>query len=70
MLQFFRRDESGETAEDLHLRGLDPAATYVVTDLDAQVPRTISGRELMQQGLHVEVKEKRQAAIIVYKKNR
>jgi alpha-galactosidase len=70
MLQIFRRDESGETAEDLHLRGLDPAATYVVTDLDAKVPRTISGRDLMQQGLHVEVKEKRQAAIIVYKKNR
>lgn len=70
MLQIFRRDESGETAEDLHLRGLDSAATYVVTDLDAQVARTISGRDLMQQGLHVEVKEKRQAAIIVYKKNR
>jgi alpha-galactosidase len=70
MLQIFRRDESDETAEALHLRGLDPAATYLVTDLDAKVPRTISGRDLMQQGLHVEVKEKRQAAIIVYKKNR
>lgn len=68
MLQIFRRDESGETTEDLHLRGLDPAADYEITDLDTKLPRTISGRDLMQQGLHVEIKEKREAAIIIYKK--
>jgi alpha-galactosidase len=68
MLQIFRRDESDQTAAALRLRGLDPAATYEVTDLDAKVPRTISGRDLMQQGLRVEMKEKRGAAIIIYKK--
>jgi alpha-galactosidase len=68
MLQIFRRDESDVTAEDLRLRGLDPAANYEVTDLDTKVPRTISGRDLMQQGLHVEIKEKREAAIVIYKK--
>lgn len=70
MLQVFRRDESGETAEDLHLRGLDPASTYVVTDLDAKTPNAISGKDLMQKGLHVEIKEKRGAAIVIYKKSR
>jgi hypothetical protein len=50
------------------LRGLDPAATYEVTDLDAKTPNTISGKDLMQHGLHVAIAEKRGAAIIVYKK--
>jgi hypothetical protein len=68
MLQVFRRDESDVTTENLHLRGLDPAANYEITDLDAKLPRTISGRDLMQQGLHVEIKEKREAAIVIYKK--
>jgi alpha-galactosidase len=70
MVQAFRRDEDEEPAQDLRLRGLDPAATYEVTDLDAKTPTTISGKELMQQGLRVEIKDKRGAAIIVYKKIR
>ncbi|MGC2171030.1 MAG: alpha-galactosidase [Candidatus Sulfotelmatobacter sp.] len=70
MVQAFRRDKNDEPAKNLRLRGLDPAATYEVTDLDAKVPETISGTDLMRQGLHVELKEKREAAIIVYKKIR
>ena len=70
MVQIFRRDESDVTAEDLRLRGLDAAANYEVTDLDTKLPRTISGRDLMQQGLHVEIREKREAAIVIYKKIR
>ena len=38
MVQTFRRDESDVTAEDLRLRGLDAAANYEVTDLDAKLP--------------------------------
>jgi hypothetical protein len=41
-----------------------------VTDLDAQMPTRISGKELMRQGLHVEIKKERGAAIIIYKKIR
>ncbi|HWO29359.1 MAG TPA: alpha-galactosidase, partial [Candidatus Acidoferrum sp.] len=70
MVQAFRRDKNGEPSKNLPLRGLDPAAKYEVTDLDAQKPSTISGRELMQQGLHVEIKTERGAAIIIYKKTR
>jgi alpha-galactosidase len=70
MVQAFRRDKNGEPAKNLLLRGLDPSARYEVTDLDAQMPTRISGKELMRQGLHVEIKEERGAAIIIYKKIR
>jgi alpha-galactosidase len=68
MVQAFRRDEDEEPTKDLRLRGLDPTATYEITNLDTKTPTTVSGSDLMQQGLHVEIKEKRGAAIIVYKK--
>ncbi len=68
MVQAFRRDENKEATNNLPLRGLDPAATYEVTDLDAKMPNTISGKDLMQHGLHVAIAGKRGAAILVYKK--
>jgi alpha-galactosidase len=70
MVQAFRRDKSGDAAKDLRLRGLDAAATYEVTDLDADVTKTVAGEDLMQKGLHVEVAEKPGAAIILYKRVR
>jgi alpha-galactosidase len=68
IVQAFRRDENKDPTKNLPLRGLDLAATYEVTDLDAKTPNTISGKDLMQHGLHVAIAEKRGAAIIVYKK--
>ena len=68
MVQAFRRDKISEATKDLHLRGLDPAATYEVTDLDTGVSNTVSGKNLMQQGLHVGIAAQPGAAIIVYKK--
>jgi hypothetical protein len=68
MVQAFRRDEDDESTKDLPLRGLDPAATYEITNLDTKTPTTVSGSALMQQGLRVEIKQKRGAAIILYKK--
>jgi alpha-galactosidase len=70
MVQAFRREESDEAAKDLRLRGIDPAATYEVTDLDAKTPTTVSGKDLMQHGLHVEIAGKRGAVIIVYRRIR
>ena len=70
MVQVFRRDDAEETAEDFRLRGLDAAATYEVTNLDLPTPTDVSGSELMQHGLHVELAEKRTAAVIIYKKLR
>ncbi len=68
MVQAFRRDSNDEPTKDLRLRGLDATATYEVTDLDAGTPHTVSGRDLMQHGLHVEIEAKPGASIIVYKK--
>jgi len=70
MIQAFRRDEDTETAKNLVLRGLDPGATYEVTDLDTKTPRRISGKDLMHSGLPVEIATKRSAVIILYKKAR
>ncbi len=67
MVQAFRREEDGDSAQNLRLRGLDAAAMYEVANLDDTTPKTFSGKDLMQTGLHVEIKEKRAAAIIIYK---
>jgi alpha-galactosidase len=68
MIQVFRRDKNDETAKNLVLRGLDTAATYAVTDLDTNISRTVSGKDLMKQGLRVEISAQREAMIILYKK--
>jgi alpha-galactosidase len=70
MVQAFRRDKNDEESRDLRLRGLDPAATYEVTNVDAGAPITASGKDLMQLGLHVEIPQKPGAALIFYKKVR
>jgi alpha-galactosidase len=70
MVQTFRREKSEDAAKDIRLRGLDTAATYEVTNLDAGVPKTVTGKDLMQKGLHVEVAEEPGAAIILYKRVR
>ena len=68
MVQAFRREQDGEAAKDLRLRGLDPGATYEVTNLDVGEPKDVSGRDLMERGLTVEVPSQPGAAIIVYRK--
>ena len=69
MVQVFRRANSVYRSADLVLRGLDPDARYVVTDLDRpEAPREIVGRELMERGLTVEVSERPGAAIIAYRR--
>ncbi len=70
MVQAFRRDQSDQPSQNLPLRGLDPAATYEIHNLDTTTRTTVSGRDLLQQGLHVEIKEKRGAVILLYKKIR
>jgi alpha-galactosidase len=70
MIQAFRREKNDDQAKDLRLRGLDAAATYEVTDLDAGVTSHFSGGDLMQKGLHVEVVGEPGAAIITYERIR
>jgi hypothetical protein len=41
-----------------------------VTDLDAGVPRTVTGKDLMQKGLNIEIAGEPGAVTIVYKRVR
>ncbi len=66
LVQAFRRQESTETRRIFRLQGLDPMASYDVTDLDAGAPMRVSGRDLMDYGLAVEITDKPGAAVIVY----
>jgi alpha-galactosidase len=68
MVQAFRREEDEDSTKDLRLRGLDPAASYEITDLDAKEKKTVSGQELINHGLHVEIPGKRGAVVVLYKK--
>jgi hypothetical protein len=47
---------------------LEPTARYRVTNVDEQGRPEMTGRELMDQGLPVALKNAPQAAIIVYKR--
>ena len=68
MVQAFRRDRSEEAAKAFRLSGLDPAAQYQVTNLDGNDSMKASGKDLMEGGLSVRVKDKPGAAVIVYQR--
>jgi hypothetical protein len=68
MVEAFRRDKSKDQAKELRLRGLDPKATYKVSDLDGGPATTISGSDLMQNGLPATIPDAPGAVIIIYEK--
>ena len=68
MVQAFRHSENPLEVMRGRLQGLDPAATYVVTNVDGSDAKEISGRELLDNGLSIVVKEQPGAAVITYKK--
>ena len=68
VVQAFRRADCAEDAQTFRLRGLDPTATYEVTNFDVDGATRVSGKELMKKGLTVEIQHKPGAAVIVYKK--
>jgi len=68
VIQAFRRDKNTEPMQLLRLLGLAPSAKYEITDHDGGVPRTMSGKELMEKGLRVEIKTQPGSAVIFYKR--
>jgi len=68
MVQAFRRGESVYEAARFRLRGLEPDARYAVADIDAGAPVEMTGRDLMEGGLPVTIKDRPGAVIIVYKR--
>ena len=52
---------------ECRLQNLDPTANYVVTDLDQPAaPQELSGRELIERGLLVNVPERPSARLLTY----
>lgn len=68
MVQMFRRPESDQDSIHVKLRGLDPTADYTLTNTDLPGKATMTGRQLMQDGLTVPIADKPGAAVVVYKR--
>ncbi len=68
VVQVFRRNECTEDAWSGRLSGLDPQATYVLTDWDGGQPQQRTGRELREAGLSIQVRTKPGAGVVVYRK--
>ncbi len=67
VLQAFRRAQCDDGSRTFRLQGLVPSAHYEITNLDCPGNKVRSGRELMKQGLVVQISEKPGAAIITYR---
>lgn len=66
LVQAFRRDQSIYESARFKLRGLDPAGRYAVTDLDSGESRTLVGRELLEHGLAVTIRNQPGDAVLTY----
>jgi alpha-galactosidase len=63
-----RRPESPFEMARFVLRGLEEKATYLVTNLDTSQPLTVSGRQLLNDGLRVGIASAPGSCLMVYKK--
>jgi len=68
MVQVFRRAESIYTGASLPLKGLDPGAQYVITDLASDSVQTVAGSELLERGLPVTFDERPAARVFAYQR--
>jgi len=68
LIQAFRRPNCAQASTRVKLRSLEPDARYLVSDLDADRPRQMSGRELTANGLVIVIPDKPGAALITYRK--
>ncbi len=70
MVQVFRREGSIYRSADLVLRGLDRSARYTVTDLDTpEKPFEMTGGDLMDKGIPVEISTRPGSVLFTYKRN-
>jgi alpha-galactosidase len=69
VVQAFRRDKSSYVSARLKLRGLEATARYAVANLDTPTARQeLTGSDLTDKGLLVEIHSRPAAAVIVYRK--
>ena len=67
IIQAFRRDSCGEPTMTVRLNRLNPKAQYEVTNFDKEGSVKVSGRELIEKGLIIEINNKPGSALITYK---
>lgn len=67
-VQAFRRANSPYQSARFRLSGLDPAARYRLKDFDVPGVTEVAGRELMETGLPVSIKDRPWAIVMTYKK--
>jgi alpha-galactosidase len=69
LVQAFRRVDSPYEAARFKLRGLEADARYKISDLDqaAALP-LLTGRELMERGLPITLREARSSALLIYRR--
>lgn len=68
MVQMFRRSESNIDKITVKLRGLESKAQYAVRNVDSDKDTVISGYDLIERGLSIEIPAKPGVAVITYKK--
>ena len=67
-VQVFRRDSCETSSITFHLRGLNLKDHYQITNFDKKEKIILTGKELAEEGLKVEISDKPGSAIITYKK--
>lgn len=68
MIQAFRRVDSPLTSMRIELHGLEPAARYKLTDFDRGLVGDFTGRELMESGIVLSLRQTPSSAILTYER--
>jgi alpha-galactosidase len=68
VIRAFRRAESPYESIRAKLHGLNPDANYELTNLDTAEKTDVPGRELLEKGLSITIKDQPGTAVIVYRK--
>lgn len=68
MVQVFRREKSPDETGKFRLSGLDRDAVYTLTNPDVAGTTEMSGRDLLDNGLPITVKNRPGAGVVFYKK--
>lgn len=67
MIQIFRRENSDYIASRYKLRGLSSEKTYEIEDMDTGIIGEYSGRELLENGLKIEIEKRPNGKVLFYR---
>jgi len=67
-VQAFRRQDCIYNSAQVELRGLEPQAAYLLKNYDVEGQKKMTGKDLMEKGLTIEISKKPGAATIQYTK--